>query len=326
MPGKKQIIKAEILWTRHCPWQCSGCNMVHNDLKETTEENVLELWKKGMDNLKEIGCQFTAIYGAEPLTRMKNLPELIAYQRSIGIEQTIITALNNKPRIDKLITEGGLQSVSVSWDIKTEDPDRNTKMENGIQLLQQLDVPDRACIITLTQENQDYVMTQGKEVLDKGYWLLFDIIHPGYDLVLSKCEGDVPPPDVDAMRRIADTFIEWKRQGLRVHASEAYFNYVKDRYNGKVRSVWHCKSMRSIGWLTLDWDGSILPCDDFQRAYMYRGKKMKIWDDIDWDDFYRWRKLNVLGCPGCAWNTHWDAEYLTMNDDTGTYIHLKSDR
>ena len=66
-----QIVKAEILWTRKCPLSCPYCSMANgrsNDLS-------IDQWKKGFDNLKQLGCGFAAFYGAEPLADFNKLGE-----------------------------------------------------------------------------------------------------------------------------------------------------------------------------------------------------------------------------------------------------------
>lgn len=318
-----KILKAELLWSRHCPFTCAGCAMYDNSIAQINDLTELPKWQRGMDNLKSIGCQFLAIYGAEPLTRMKALPELIAYQRSIGLYQTVITALNAPKHIKRLV-DAGLDSLTVSYDIKTSDEDRATKMDNGACLLDTLShIPDRACVVTLSSENEEHFISAAREVLGKGYWLLFDVMHPGMEgdhAKLSKCTGSGMEPSVEGVRRICGQLIKWKRDGLRVHASEPYLSYLAQHYNGDVRKTWHCGDHAALGWITIDHNGDIFPCDDWQVPY----PDGKIWDDINWDHFYDWRMEAVKPCAGCSWNTHWDAVVLTERDEVGTYIHAIS--
>jgi len=65
------LVKAEILWTRVCPLRCHYCGMRTGYQNTPTSHD----WRVGLENLKELGCQFIAIYGAEPLSDFSKLPE-----------------------------------------------------------------------------------------------------------------------------------------------------------------------------------------------------------------------------------------------------------
>jgi len=337
---RARIIKAEFLWTKKCPFSCSFCGMVQNERAkqgEHLDENILEKWFKGIDNLKLIGCEFIAIYGAEPLTRMKGLPEIIKYQRNKGIEQTIITALYRPTNVRKLIDEGGLNSLTVSYDLKVDDGDRMEKSDNGVKLLNEFpEVEDRACVITLMKDNQDIFLKGAKDVLDNGYWLLFDLVHPGYEGVdektgyaLSKCIGSVDEfkPDVEKVEEIINQLIEWKKEGLKIHASLDLLENIRDRYkeaNGIVRESYHCGKMDSLGWVTIGPELQVYACDDWQMEYEFTLDQMDTAEK--WVDFFEWRKVESLKtCPGCMWNTHYNTHEIIETGNSGSYVHNNQD-
>ena len=336
---RARIIKAELLWTKKCPFSCSFCGMVQNEraANEKSDEETFTRWKKGMDNLKLLGCEFTAIYGAEPLTRMKYLPELIKYQRDIGMEQTVITALYKPERIRKLIDDGGLNSLTVSYDLKVTDDDRMEKSDNGTRLLNDFpEVEDRACVITLMKDNQDLFLTGAKDVLDSGYWLLFDIVHPGYEGVdpktgynLSKCVGSVDEyrPDVEKVQEIINQLIEWKKEGKRIHASIDLLENMRDRYtaaNGVVRDSYHCGKHASLGWVTIGSELQVYACDDWQMEYHKPLDEMTTLED--WVEFFEWRREESLKtCPGCMWNTHYNTHEIIESGKSGSYVHNNQD-
>lgn len=333
---RARIIKAEFLWTKKCPFSCSFCGMVQNERAkkgEFLDDEILTKWYKGIDNLKLIGCEFIAIYGAEPLTRMNGLPEIIKYQRSVGIEQTIITALHRPKNIRKLIDEGGLNSLTVSYDLKVTDEDRMEKSDNGVRLLNDFpEIEDRACVITLMKDNQDIFLNGAKDVLDHGYWLLFDLVHPEYAGVdpktgynLSKCLGDVEEfkPDVSKVENIINTLIEWKKEGKKIHASLDLLENIKNRYtsaNGIVRNSYHCGKMDSLGWVTIGPELQVYACDDWQMEYKYTIDQMISTEK--WVEFFEWRKEEALKtCPGCMWNTHYNTHEIIETGNSGSYIH-----
>ncbi len=332
---RTQIIKAEFLWTKKCPFSCSFCGMVQNERAaqgEEISEEILQRWYKGIDNLKNIGCEFIAIYGAEPLTRMNGLSEIIKHQRDIGIEQTIITALDKPERIKRLINEGGLNSLSVSYDLKTDDDDRMEKMQNGVKLLEEFpEIDDRACIMTVMKDNQDFVIDGAKEVLDKGYWLLFDLVHPGFEgkdpktgYNLSKCIGDDYGADVDKVTEIINQFIIWKNEGKKIHASVKLLEDIRDNYikvNGVVRDLWHCSKQESLGWVSIGSELQVYFCDDYQLEYVKKLDEMETKED--WLEFYYWRQIQSKDCKGCSWNTHYNTNEIIMSGNSGTYVHNK---
>ena len=82
------LIKAEILWTRTCHLSCHYCGMA------TGQRNLRSshFWKVGLQNLKELGCPFIAIYGAEPLSDFEKLPMFVEDATKLNISSTLITA------------------------------------------------------------------------------------------------------------------------------------------------------------------------------------------------------------------------------------------
>lgn len=322
------IIKAEMLWTKKCPFHCSFCGMVQN--KREQEQFQLSRWQAAMENLKNIGCQFIAIYGAEPLSRMENLDTVIKMQRDLGIEQTVITALYQPHKIKKLIEEAGLRSVSVSYDMMVEDEDRTKKSSNGIRLLSEFPVlEDRACITTLSRENSARFLTEANEVLDNGYWLLFDMVHPGYPGVadgypVSKCIGDGVEYDFNVISNIFNTLIQWKKEGRKVHASIQLLEYMRDNIKADIRSSWHCANHNTLGWVTFGPNLELYYCDDCQVKYKKPLDQMT--SEKDWEEFLLFRNIDSRRCPGCFWNTHIGAIQVVDSGELDTYVHVKANK
>ncbi len=333
---KARIIKAEILWSKKCPFSCSFCGMVQNERKdlEIMTDEMKDMWHKGMENLANIGCKFTAIYGAEPLMRYDGLDYLISTQRLFGMEQTLITALNAPEKIQHLV-DWGLNSLTVSYDMTVDDRSRKLKTQNGLALLEKFpQIDDRACVSTLMKENQDIFLEGAREVLDKGYWFLFDIVHPGYKGTdpttgynLSKCVGDVEDlsPDPLMVVKICNYLIAWKHNGEKVHASIDLLENIRDRYTltkGDVRKSYHCGLKNSLGWVTIGPQLQLYACDDWQMEYHLPLDEMI--SEQHWLDFFDWRSEESLKtCPGCMWNTHFNTHEIIESGNSRSYIHNK---
>ncbi len=333
---RARVIKAEILWTKKCPFSCSFCGMVQSTRNEKLWTELRDRWEIGIKNLKNIGCEFTAIYGAEPLTKMDGLDEFIKIEKDLNIAQTIITALYKPDKIKTLIN-AGLDSLTVSYDMRTDDKSRKTKALNGIKLLQEFpNISDRACVATLTKQNQDVFLGHVSWILENGFWFLFDIVHPGYQGVdprtgynLSKCIGSVEDmaPDVGRVDEIISTLIRWKEAGKKIHASVKLLDDMATGYwnaGGNVREVYHCGKAKSLGWVTVGPDLELYACDDFQLEYNHPLDEML--SDAMWIEFFKWRsEVTQRACPGCCWNTHFNTHEIIESGCSGSYVHSKQD-
>lgn len=314
------ITKVELLWSRECPLTCVGCAMP-NGLKggpKINHQGNAEQWVAGIKNIKAMGAKFIAIYGAEPLTRYEGLPPLINAIMAHGMATTIITALPLSPKMVQLLRESALDSVTCSYDGITQDVSRKAKSASGWRFLHdQPQIRDRTVVATISSENIEHGVEMARKATEQGYWFMFDFLHEGIG-DLSKCSvTKVPPITIDQMRAFIDGLLKLKEQGGKVHPSAEYLQYVRDRFEGDIRTIWHCRG-QSTGWLTVDSDGDILPCDDWQKRYP-RGK---IWDTLDFNDVGRWKDEAVNDCPGCAWNTHFDACRIERaGGSVGSYVH-----
>ena len=315
------ITKVELLWSRECPLKCIGCAMPNNLKGGPTiyhAGNDAD-WARGISNIKNMGAKFIAIYGAEPLTRYEGLPFVINEIMKRGMATTVITALPLSPKMVQLLRESTLDSVTCSYDGITSDVSRKAKSASGWKFLaDQPQIRDRTVVATISSENIKKGVHMALNATTNGYWFMFDFLHQGIG-DLSKCSvTNVPPIDPIDMREFIDGLLDLKKAGAKIHPSEAYLRFVRDNYKGSIRALWHCRG-QSTGWLTVDSNGDILPCDDWQKRY----PGGKIWDDIDFDAVSKWKEDAVLDCPGCAWNTHFDACRIEREEkgQVGSYVH-----
>lgn len=325
-----KITKVELLWSRSCPFTCAGCrmpsNLRHPDAVPVFHAGTKQQWMQGAKNIRALGAEFVAIYGAEPLDRMNGLPEMIDALREQGMAVTVITALPNGKRMRQLLNDSTLDSVTVSYDALDDaeaddysDSHRRTKSRAGWAMLEKSDqIMDRAVVATVTSDNAGDIEEMARRATERGYWFMFDILH-GDSGPLGKCGrgGVLSPPTQEQGRKMAEALLRLKLGGMKVHASKEYLSKVRDEYNGDPRALWHCKG-ESTGWLTVDADGAIMPCDDWQKRY----PNAKIWDNIDTVDLAAWKDSAVNDCEGCAWNTHWDACAIERGEiPLGSYVH-----
>jgi len=323
------IIKAELLWSRKCPLKCSYCAMA--DGRDNTPS--IEEWKKGIDNLKKLGCSFIAFYGAEPLVEFDKLPEVIQHAEVNGIHTTVITSgaidhLDNKLQI---LHEHGLRSITTSYDSFSNDHSSQIKTNNALKIIDSFrrfsPIRDCAVVMTLTRENFQYLPEVITKMSSQNIWTFFDIIHPNRnqpgskvkntDLNLLFGKGDV----IDLVEVLTDVY-DMKENGYLCHASKPFIAWLKTDLFGNSLYSWNCAvSSFFPSWVTIDCDGTAKACDDF---FTKNGKEIKVWDLFDnWKTFQNiWRDNIYTKCPGCLWNTHYDAHLIKAGKlPLSEYIH-----
>jgi organic radical activating enzyme len=326
-----KITKVELLWSRGCPFACTGCSMpdaLRGGGLKTPNGGTLEDWYRGIEQMVMLGSQFVAIYGAEPLTRMEQLPEVIDWIHHVGMGSTLITALPRSQKLKDILAASTLDSVTCSYDGlygdhgtgEFLDSHRKAKSVAGQRFLQDhQQIRDRACVATVSRENADQIVQMARAVTNDDMWFLWDLYHSGTG-PLSKCgndDGQDHSPTREQVVEICTELLKLKRAGKKIHASEHYMEFLIANYKGHVRSTWHCRG-ETVGWLTVDADGSILACDDWQKAY----PGGKIWDDFDHDDLAKWVTCAREDCVGCTWSTHKDAIDIESGlIQLGSYVH-----
>jgi len=298
-------------------------------------------WFKGIDQLKQLGCSFLPIYGAEPLADFDKLPEVIDFAESLGIHTTVITSgcvsdLNKKLRE---LYKSGLRSITTSYDINSSDSYSKRKTAQAINVIDYFrslgPVRDSAVVVTLTKENYQFLPEVIQFMTDKNIWTFFDLIHPDRGQPGSKVKNT----DLDLLFKKEDfpsllTALQkvgaMKKKGYLCHSSYHFFETMKlvgaymqnVPYAPEAPYIWNCSDYECFpSWISVNGDGSVFPCDDFQPSDV---SIIKIWEIADlWDKFCTiWKLVVKERCPGCLWATHIDSHLikrglLPMTD----YIH-----
>lgn len=326
-----QVVKAEILFSRKCNLDCSYCGMV------TGKENNRSVgsWINGMRNLSDLGCTFAAFYGAEPLLEFDKLIEVVPFAEKIGINTTIITSgiVNDFHGKLKQLHDAGAKSISMSYDMLPLDSSSELKMEDTIEDLlyfQSLgDVRDVAAIATLTRTNFHLLPETIEKNTKLGIWTFFDFIHPDRGLPGSKCKGNGDgllflPEDFPELLRILYKVQVMKEEGSLVHVSKEFLSLMAQNDFSLLKNFnWNCAKHDVFpSWITIDCDGSVHYCDDFQEQRQKPKFDMTTIHE-NWNFFRDYgKKLVKERCRGCAWSTHIDAHYIKMGvNSIDSYIH-----
>jgi MoaA/NifB/PqqE/SkfB family radical SAM enzyme len=319
-----KLVKAEILWTRKCPLRCSFCNMPND-----TERAPVELMIKGLRNLKDLGCGFAAIYGASPLYDFEGLPNYVKAAEDMGILTTVIVdgagGDKDKEKIQQLY-DVGLRSLTVSFDFASYDKYSFLKSNFGMELMDWFhglkDIRDVEIVATVTKNNYTDIGVNLYKLLDryKKLWFSFDFLHLDRGHPGTKCKGKSSDLllEEDHIEYFLHTLRDEKFNGYNIHQS---YEYLEKDPKFITEHQWKCAPDEVFpSWLTIDADGTVLPCDDFGTD-----RSWKIWDfDIsDYDDFTEFYAKEVEEkCKGCAWATHWDAHRIKREGEGfKNYVH-----
>jgi PqqA peptide cyclase len=105
--------------THRCPLHCPYCSNPL-DLIRAESELTTEAWKRVFTEARALGVLQLGLSGGEPLLR-KDLEELAAHARSVGLYSTLVTSGLGltRPRAERL-KEAGLEHIQIS--IQDSDP------------------------------------------------------------------------------------------------------------------------------------------------------------------------------------------------------------
>lgn len=323
------LVKAEILFSRKCNLRCGHCGMVNNEPNSIS----IEEWKKGFDNLKALNCGFAAFYGAEPMLEFDKLKVVLPYAESIGIPTTIITSGKGIPnfieKLDELYKLGG-KSLSMSYDPIGYDSYSKMKSEMALTYLKYWaslpNIRDAAAIVTLTSSNYHLLPLTVEFFSNYGIWTFFDIIHQTRNMPGEKCKDYAgkllfKERHKEPFVKMLSILESMKKNGALIHNDPIFFHLVKENLSKGDLYNWCCADYKVFpSWLTIDCDGTVLPCDDFHVTRDFKFyKELTSW----WPKCKKVFKAEILkhGCK-CCWNTHIGAHsikggLLTMGD----YVH-----
>jgi len=326
---RNELVKTEILWTRACNLRCAYCSMYYTkkSVLPEYEKKDWELWKRGLQNLKNHGNGFLAVYGAEPLMDMEYLPEFFTETNKLGMLHTLITNCSMPDTKERLIEcqKGGLDSLTVSFDgSENENNDKSSqiKSDNAIATLEWFKstykMRDASVVFTLTRTNINAILEWIPVFAKMGIFVFFDLIHTDIGNPGTKCRDYKGIEDLLFREEDAPMLVEFamkmkemkKNPVLRpfIHQSDSFLNVLINKTNWYIKNEWNCAwSDKFPSWLTIDYDGKVRVCDDF---HMDDVPQQYFWD-LDYDKLRdQWKDLTLENCNGCFWNTHFDANMI----------------
>ena len=305
--------------------------------KNVSNDVPLQLWQRGMDSLKALDVGFVAFYGAEPLLEFPKLPSIIGYCENNKIYTTVITSGIVPDFYLKLneLYDHGCRSLSMSYDMMPLDAHSKAK---GIKALEGIEYfnslgpnRDTALISTLTRTNVNLVAETLEFIEEElGSWFFFDIIHSDRGQPGSKCKGDSPDllfktkKDFENLYKTLIELLTMKKKGYKCHTSELFINTISaNDFEVLKKYNWNCADNDELfpSWVTVDNDGQVYPCDDFQPIIT---DKFYVWELKDrWNEFVEtWKPIVKKQCPGCVWNSHIDAHLIKAGQiPFSNYVH-----
>lgn len=321
-PAEPNIIKAELLFTRKCPLDCDFCAMK----RDYGEELGLDKWEEGLVQLKQLQCGFVAIYGAEPTQDLEKLKGIIKLCNKYEIACTVITngvLLNDKKMQD--LYDSGLRSVTVSIDSLKAMDKRALAGMKVIDFFSSKQMRDIEVCITIHRDNLEELPEMIEYFSKRGVWVHFDILHFGINEG-TKCSDSEEVRELDFkvrsdlrwIRSVMHKVELQKKSGRLIHPSEDLIKRWGAPLN--LNRGWKCSK---ASWVTVDADGSVYLCDDFQPEEL-RGKYM-VWEIYDrWPEFKEEAlRLVKERCRGCFWGTHVMSEEMVDNDKGTDYFAHK---
>jgi len=186
---------------------------------------------------------------------------------------------------------------------------------DGLEYFKSLgNIRDVAAITTVTKDNYQGLLWMIEEMSKKGIWTFFDLIHPNLRHPGSKCKGEntsllfISDQEKEDLVSVLERVLVMKKEGFLCHTTSNFVNTLKTLLNTPEKDLysWNCYRCKEFpSWVTINPDGKVHPCDDFQTDIT--GREMtslvEYWDTT----VASWRNiLNTHKCT-CCWNTHIDS-------------------
>jgi MoaA/NifB/PqqE/SkfB family radical SAM enzyme len=295
-----------------------------------------KLWEKGLNNLKALGNEFCAVYGAEPLQDFDYLPEFFEYTKKLEMYHTLITncvGADVKEKLKELV-KAGLNSLTVSFDGSDDelnDKSSTLKSGKGLETVRWFKkefkdkVRDTAVVFTLTKTNLFKILDWIPKFSEEGVFVFFDLIHHDIGNPGTKCKNYngieeliFKEGDEKLLQKFAIELRDMKETGrYTIHQSNTFINILTTSPEIYINRLWNCADSDVFpSWVTIDNDGTTRICDDF---YIKGEKDWKFWDltpEIFKGEFREyWREKTLKHCCQCMWNTHIDANAIKSGEE-----------
>jgi len=242
--GKAPLFAGHKL-TYNCNLKCKMCPFWKRPSENLSTRKEKEILRQIYDS----GVCAVGFEGGEPLLR-KDLPEILAYSRSLPLHTSLITnGTLLKSRIDEIAPYiNGILFVSLDGLEKTHDLIRGVDgcfkraLEGITAAKSKVSVTINT---TMMADNIHEVEDTVELARDLGVKIVLSVAHEYYNIAESA-------PKADEIKKVAKQLIELKRKGYPIMNSTDYFRVIAKEKN------WKCKPWSIINIGT---DGRlVLPC------------------------------------------------------------------
>ena len=287
--------------TYNCNLKCKMCPFWKRSNENLSTQKEKEILKQIYDS----GVCAVGFEGGEPLLR-KDLPEILAYSRSLPLHTSLITnGTLLKSRIDEIAPYiNGILFVSLDGLEKTHDAIRgvNGCFKNAVQGINAAKRKVSVTInTTIMAENLDDVEDTVKLAKDLGVRIVLSASHEYHDVESSA-------PEAVGIKKLANQLIELKKQGYPIMNSINYFKVL-----AKEKS-WQCKPWAIVN---IDPNGqAVLPCyvhNDYASSIPISGTGIK--NAVNQFD---WKKIE--NCQKCGLHCYVEPS-LVLSWDFRAYMH-----
>jgi radical SAM family uncharacterized protein len=298
--GKKVPLFGGHKLTYNCNLKCKMCPFWKRSSQDLSTQQEKVILRKIYDT----GICGVAFEGGEPLLR-KDLPEILAYSRSLPLHTSLITnGTLLKSRINEIAPYiNGVVYVSLDGLEKTHDEIRGVsgsfkKAVQGITAAKKK-VPV-TINTTIMAENFHDIEDTVKLAKELDVKISLSVAHEYYNV-------DASAPKAKETAKLANALVEMKKKGYPLVNSTNYFKVIANTKN------WKCKPWALINVGT---DGRlVLPCyvrnQYATSASVFDGSIKNVLSSFDWK--------KMRNCKEC--NLHCYVEpSLVLSWDLGTYF------
>ena len=231
--------------TYNCNLKCKMCPFWRRSSENLSTQKEKEILRRLYDS----GVCAIGFEGGEPLLR-KDLPEILAYSRSLPLHTSLITnGTLLKSRVDEIAPfVSGIVFVSLDGMEKTHDRIRGV---NGCfkRAIEGITAAKNKVSVnlntTIMAENVHEVEDMVRLAKDLGIKIVLSVAHEYHD-------ADAPAPQTSEIQKAAQQLIELKKKGYPIMNSTNYFRVIAKEKG------WKCKPWSIINIGT---DGRlVLPC------------------------------------------------------------------
>jgi radical SAM family uncharacterized protein len=299
--GRKAPVFSGHKLTYNCNLKCKMCPF----WRRSSEDLSTREEKKILRQFYDSGVCAVGFEGGEPLLR-KDLPEILAYSRSLPLHTSIITnGTLLKSRIDEIAPYiSGIVFVSLDGLQKTHDLIRGVNgcfkrsLEGIVAAKKKVSIRINT---TIMADNVHEVEDVVKLAKDLGVKIVLSAAHEYHSV-------DASAAQASEIKKVAEQLIDLKRKGYPIMNSTSYFKVIAKEKN------WQCKPWAMVN---IDPNGKVvLPCyvhNDYASSLSIFEVDIKsAVSGFDWE--------KIKDCRKCSLHCYVEPS-LALSWDFRAYMH-----